>query len=206
MIEISNRRTRDELTSTWLPHYPSYQLDALASLGDGKILVPVVRRYIDGFLEGQRQSLVMYGSPGTGKTMTAAVIWKQVAHRVPDRFRSDAVLATGTADNFVWMIGSDIPAMAKQKPADEHKGLPSLTHCRSAYFAILDDIDKCPSVFHPELFGILNARLASLLPTIITMNSTPRQLASTVIGASLVNRFQRHKAIVMRLDGKGGAA
>ena len=167
--------------------------------------IKAVQRYAEDIVAGGRHSLVLYGLPGGGKTMLAAAAWNGIAPQVAYRRRLSDVRDAGTADNVLWvradrLIGEywKCGEQADRRTAEERQ-----YHLCTAGFAVLDDLDKHPSgTWAANLFGLIDARCAcSFLPTVITMNSAPAELARKYgdYGAPIVDRLVRTGSLFVRV-------
>ncbi|MDA1087644.1 MAG: AAA family ATPase [Verrucomicrobia bacterium] len=163
-----------------------------------------VRRYADDLIQGVRRPLLLYGPPGTGKSYLAALVWQEIAAAVGDRREISDAANAGTADNFVWVNGAHIPKIAKSGNQENEDDLPRPYHLGSAYLGVIDDVDKCPAGSWAEaLYWVINERIAMRnLPTILTMNLTPRAFVKKYgeCGLPMFDRIKRTGGLIMRLD------
>lgn len=167
-------------------------------------IVSLVQGYRDDLLAGSRSPLVLYGGTNTGKTLLASLVLMDVAEHVNDRLKADDAAAMGTADNVVWANGADVQEIVKRGNG-RHTGFAvTPAHLATAYLGVIDDIDECePGWLTSSLYKILNDRLwANRLPTIITMNATPKQFVKKYgdSGMPMWSRMERSGALVIRVD------
>jgi DNA replication protein DnaC len=164
------------------------------------------KRYAADIAAGGRHPLVIYGAPGSGKTMLAAGVWNKVAPYVPDRHALRDVRDAGTADNVVWVRGDALVTnyWVCKEPTDRRTKAQHAHHLVSANFAVLDDIDKhLEGTWASQLFGLIDDRCCQYLrPTVITMNLTPAGLAKKYgeVGDPIVSRLVRMGAVFVRVD------
>jgi DNA replication protein DnaC len=201
---IDSIQDRKQWTDGFIPpQFRGITIDYYAALhqeyGDQ---VAAARRYVQDTLNGGTRTLVAYGPPNSGKTELASAIWNAVAPRLTDRSAYQDALASGTADNVVFVAGQELPGYWKRAgKADDRK--TNSQHIATAWFAVLDDLDKAPAGgWSPELLRLIDTRTWSCqLPTVITMNATPAELAAKhgESGGPILSRFERAGALYLRI-------
>jgi len=151
--------------------------------------------------------LIIYGPTGTGKTMLASCAWNAVAPEVGIRSNLQDIFNAGTADNIAWLLCAKLPDEIMNKDrADGRTKEQVLFHYNTAYFAVIDDLDKCsPSeTWAIELFKLIDARLCQYrVPTIITMNHSPTDLCRRYgqeYGPQMLDRMERTGGIFIRMS------
>jgi len=195
---------RKDWTDTLIPaHFQDMSLDEYADLHpDYAEQIAAAQCYVADLLNGGTRTMVAYGPPGSGKTELACAIWNAVAPRVDDRRSYDSVLLAQTADNVAFVAGMELPDYWKRSGNRENRK-PAGQHLRSAWFAVLDDLDKCPAgSWSAQLQRLVDARTwSSPKPTVITMNTTPAELVRKYgeCGAPILSRFERAGALFLRI-------
>lgn len=164
--------------------------------------VAAAESYVADLLNGGRRTVVIYGPAGSGKTELACAIWNAVAPNVDDRHSYDGVLKARTADNVAFVPGMDLPDYWKRSGERENRNV-SANHLDSVWFAVFDDLDKCPARgWNTQLQRLIDARTwFAPKPTVITMNTTPAQLAIKYgeCGQPIVSRFERSGSLFLRI-------
>ncbi len=190
-------QNRNEWVSGFVPE-PFRLLATLDGAALPPDVLPLVEAYRQHLTYGGKQALVLYGPPGAGKTRLASVLWNMLAPHVGERRSLDDALRAGTADNVAWVTGADIPALAK---GGHHH---TLNHVESAYLAVIDDLDKCPTGgWSKALFSVIDHRTCQTRkPSIVTMNATPRKLVALygAEGGPIWDRIQRSGSLVIRME------
>jgi len=117
------------------------------------------------------------------------------------------IFNAGTADNIAWLLCAKLPDEIMNKDrADGRTKEQVLHHYDTAFFAVLDDLDKCsPSeTWAIELFKLIDARLCQYrVPTIITMNHSPADLCHRYgqdYGPQMLDRMERMGGIFIRMS------
>lgn len=163
-----------------------------------------VKEYADALKHGILRPLLLYGDVGRGKTYLASLVWLSVAGHVADRAKLDEAIQAGTADNVVWINGKHIPEICHSYKKERNGFLVTPEHLLTAYLAVLDDLDKCPiGTWAGALYETINERICMRrLPTIITMNSTPRQFVAKYgeHGMPIFDRLRRNGGLMIRVD------
>lgn len=151
--------------------------------------------------------LIIYGPSGTGKTMLASCAWNAVAPEVGIRSNPQDIFDAGTADNIAWLFCGKLPDEITNKDrADGRTKEQFLFHYNTAYFGVLDDLDKCltQECWAIELFKLIDTRLCQYrVPTIITMNHSPADLCRRYgqnYGPQMLSRMERMGGIFIRMS------
>lgn len=173
---------------------------------ESRAVAAAVRGYINTAFS-QRKSLVLYGPPGTAKTLLAAGIFNELGSRLDDRRKFEDFAAAGTADNIAWIRGDQLPGKWSHKPddADPRSGAEWTYHLSTAHLVVIDDMDKCPvqDNWGAQLFGLIDTRLCDKrLPTIITMNHSPAGFIKRfgeANGEPIISRIQRTGGLFIRV-------
>lgn len=162
--------------------------------------IEAVAGYINDVLNNYRRTaLIIYGPSGYGKTLLSSCIWNEIAFNVDERKSYSDAVDAGTADNYCWINCAQLPDQWKQNEAAINH------HYQTAFFAVLDDLDKCASheAWGAQLYSLIDNRLCQRrLPTVITMNPTPAELIKRyggTIGDAMFSRFERTGGLFVRL-------
>jgi DNA replication protein DnaC len=164
------------------------------------------KRYAADIAAGGRHPLVIYGAPGSGKTMLAAGVWNAISPDIPDRHALRAVREAGTADNVIWVRADSLVTdyWACKEPTDRRTKEQHIYHLDTAELAVLDDLDKHPAgTWAGPLFGLIDSRCCvRQLPTVFTMNTSPTGLAREYgkYGMPIVSRLIRMGGVFVRVD------
>lgn len=155
----------------------------------------VARSWVDGYLEGDRRNLILYGSVGGGKTGLAWSIVREVIER-----GGDALIVTFR----------ELLADLKLSFDDRSAGLPT-DYLRAPHVGVLglDDIGaERPTDFaRDELASLIERRYSNRLPMVITSNYEPGDLArrlghdELMVGERMVSRLAEG-AVQHRITGR----
>lgn len=147
----------------------------------GKLLA-YAKRFAANVAEGkQRDSLLLFGDVGLGKTFLASAIGNQV------------VAARRTVVYFTFSEFMDL--MRLQKYQDEEEYRAGIQRLLDADLIILDDLgaEKVTEFVAQELFNVINHRINRELPMVVSTNLTPPEITETYdvrIASRLLNGFE----------------
>ena len=121
-----------------------------------------------GWEPGQKASLLLHGTTGTGKTRTAWLVFNRLWY-------------ANFPDKAVWLPMRKLE-MAIEKGFDEHKHGKVLDYFCTVPLLAFDDLGKerLTARMESDLFAIIDERTSNLRPTIITTNYN---------GTTLLDRF-----------------
>lgn len=154
--------------------YLEYTLDDFKTDTDEqRSALDAVRTYIQDIRDGKPRSLWLTGTPGTGKTMLACLLTKELGGRYRKSYR--LINEARQADSF---SGSE----DRNTLIDRYAGYRHL---------VIDEVGKDTGYKSDEwniLWQILNERYEQDKPTVLVSNLTKRELAE-YLGAHIVDRF-----------------
>lgn len=194
-----------DYTKTFLPStFAEVDYAIIMPKLDSKI-VAVLNDWIKRVLQGHNVPLVLYGATDNYKTMMAAYCWTAIAPSIPDRSSYNEVSTAGTDDNIFWVVGNELPDIILTKLNKHNRtNEQEIFHISTTHFGVFDDLDKCPpnDAFAAQLFGIINERTSHHLPTIITINLTPKAFVKKYkeYGKPILSRLQRFGGIFIRIE------
>ena len=145
------------------------------------VIMPVVREFVEGFGKGGCMSLLMMGSPGTGKTFLSNCIAKTLIdrqHTVIYERAGDLVDAFSKRDFRHGTEGTDTTAAERAERAG------------SCELLIIDDLgtEFSNDYSRSKLYEVIEGRLTRGKSTIISTNLSLNQLRE-VYGARIASRF-----------------
>ena len=124
---------------------------------EARVEHPDVRQWVEDARAGSRESLILLGNVGTGKTHQAVAAYRVVVSST----RCDA-------------LAVPVPALLDSlRPGREP--LASLEDCERVRLLLLDDLaaERHSDWTGELLYRVIDARWARHLPTVITTNATP---------------------------------
>ncbi len=150
---------------TWLDRHPEYPLAFIDT--DITRLSENLQRAA-GWKPGDKASLLLHGTTGTGKTRTAWLVF-------------NALWLANFPDKAVWLPMRKLE-MAIEKGFDDHKHGQVLDYFCNVPLLAFDDLGKerLTARMESDLFAIIDERTSNLRPTIITTNYN---------GTTLLDRF-----------------
>ena len=164
------------------------------------------QQWCAGIRAGVLRPLVLFGRPGSGKTMLASCAFNELAPGVPDRASSDSVQRAGTADNICFVGCAGLVGWLRPDTEQAQTPAQKRNHLQTSFLCCLDDLDKHPAgEWGNEFLGLVGSRVwGACLPTILTMNLSPPELAGRYgqVGAPLLSRLTRAGGVFIRLDGR----
>lgn len=159
---------------------------------------------------GEYQSLVLVGPPGVGKTHLAA----GVVHAIRARMEADYLAAREAMtdrwptvpDEPMWVNVADLIVTLRSEmhgPMDDRDGAATVYQLRKhPVLVVLDDLgrEKVSDWTGETVYALVNARYENRLPTLVTSNLTPSELAASTYWPA-VSRLAEDGALV-KLDGR----
>ncbi|MCE9614821.1 MAG: hypothetical protein K8T26_11130 [Lentisphaerae bacterium] len=164
--------------------------------------VEAAREYIADVRGGGRGSLMVYGPDRALSAWFVAAVWRELAPFVRCRSSYEEVVATGTADNLLFVGAAGIPDLLQGEGKKTW-----LAHAFSAFLAGICDLDRFPTgQWANALQDLLDQRLrCNRLPTLVTMQITPREFRARYgeAGDAIVGCFERTGGVFIRMDPLG---
>lgn len=192
--EAEEERRREELRRIGLTSKAYAEKTFAADVAPDSSFSKTCRRYCEQWSEMKKVNagLLLYGDVGTGKSFYACCI----ANEIIDRYFEQAYVTT-------------IPRLISQlQPFDGHKKVAAIID--AVPLLVLDDLgaERETSFVDEQLFSIIDRRLLSRKPTIVTTNLTLQDIRNpqTTAQRRIYDRIIEMCPIQMRFDGRNWRA
>ena len=192
--EAEEERRREELRRIGLTSKAYAEKTFAADVAPESSVSKTCRRYCEQWSEMKKMNagLLLYGDVGTGKSFYACCI----ANEIIDRYFEQAYVTT-------------IPRLISQlQPFDGHEKVAAIID--AVPLLVLDDLgaERETSFVDEQLFSIIDRRLLSSKPTIVTTNLTLQDIRNpqTTAQRRIYDRIIEMCPIQMRFDGRNWRA
>jgi DNA replication protein DnaC len=192
--EAEEERRREELRRIGLTSKAYAEKTFAADVAPESSVSKTCRRYCEQWSEMKKMNagLLLYGDVGTGKSFYACCI----ANEIIDRYFEQAYVTT-------------IPRLISQlQPFDGHEKVAAIID--AVPLLVLDDLgaERETSFVDEQLFSIIDRRLLSRKPTIVTTNLTLQDIRNpqTTAQRRIYDRIIEMCPIQMRFDGRNWRA
>jgi len=192
--EAEEERRREELRRIGLTSKAYAEKTFAADVAPDSSFSKTCRRYCEQWSEMKKVNagLLLYGDVGTGKSFYACCI----ANEIIDRYFEQVYVTT-------------IPRLISQlQPFDGHKKVAAIID--AVPLLVLDDLgaERETSFVDEQLFSIIDRRLLSRKPTIVTTNLTLQDIRNpqTTAQRRIYDRIIEMCPIQMRFDGRNWRA
>jgi len=192
--EAEEERRREELRRIGLTSKAYAEKTFAADVAPDSSFSKTCRRYCEQWSEMKKMNagLLLYGDVGTGKSFYACCI----ANEIIDRYFEQAYVTT-------------IPRLISQlQPFDGHEKVAAIID--AVPLLVLDDLgaERETSFVDEQLFSIIDRRLLSRKPTIVTTNLTLQDIRNpqTTAQRRIYDRIIEMCPIQMRFDGRNWRA
>ena len=192
--EAEKERRREELRRIGLTSKAYAEKTFAADVAPESSLSKMCRRYCEQWSEMKKVNagLLLYGDVGTGKSFYACCI----ANEIIDRYQEQVYVTT-------------IPTLIAKLQSFDNRD-KTIATIETVALLVLDDLgaERDTSFAEEQLFSIIDRRLLSGKPTIVTTNLTFQQMrnSQTTAQRRIFDRVIEMCPIQMRFDGRNRRA